>query len=91
MTAFETLYAHLKAMNYKEAPLFAEGQLLFLNVGENYHILYSGNSLFVVNFVDSIVQHYYSNESESSSYKSDKDDYEKVFDKLCGELPYFRL
>lgn len=88
MTAFETLYAHLKAMNYKDAPLFADGQLLFLNVGENYHILYSGDSLFVVNFVDSIVQHYHSNTRSLSSYQSNRDDYLKVFDELPTRFLY---
>lgn len=58
MTAFEILYAHLKAMNYKDAPLFVDGKLLFLNVGENCHILYLDDSLLVVDFVNSIIQHY---------------------------------
>lgn len=90
MTAFETLYAHLKAMNYKDAPLFVDGQLLFLNVGENYHLLYSDNSLFIIDFVDSVIRHYYLNPSESSVINRDrlslvggtKRDYLEAFDKL---------
>ena len=75
MTAFETLYAHLKAMNYKDAPLFVDGKLLFLNVGENYHLLYSDNALFVINFVDSVVQHYWTNKDELRVEQKRSNDY----------------
>ena len=82
MTAFETLYAHLKAMNYKDAPLFVDGKLLFLNVGENYHLLYSDNSLFVINFVDSIVQHYWTNKDELRVEQNRSNDYLHMLDKI---------
>lgn len=82
MTAFETLYAHLKAMNYKDAPLFVDGKLLFLNVGENYHLLYSDNALFVINFVDSVVQHYWTNKDELRVEQKRSNDYFNMLDKI---------
>lgn len=82
MTAFETLYAHLKAMNYKDAPLFVDGQLLFLNVGENYHILYLDDSLFVVDFVNSVIQHYRPNDKKLSVEKNRSIDYLRTLDKI---------
>lgn len=82
MTAFETLYAHLKAMNYKDAPLFVDGKLLFLNVGENYHLLYSDNALFVINFVDSVVQHYWTNKDELRVEQKRSNDYFHMLDKI---------
>lgn len=82
MTAFEILYAHLKAMNYKDTPLFVEGQLLFLNVGENYHILYLDDSLFVVDFVNSVIQHYRPNDKKLSVEKNRSIDYLRTLDKI---------
>ena len=82
MTTFEILYAHLKAMNYKDAPLFVDGQLLFLNVGENYHILYLDDSLFVVDFVNSVIQHYRPNDKKLSVEKNRSIDYLRTLDKI---------
>lgn len=82
MTAFEILYAHLKAMNYKDAPLFVDGKLLFLNVGENYHILYLDDSLFVVDFVNSIIQHYSSYDKKLSIMENHSIDYLRTLDKI---------
>ena len=82
MTAFEILYAHLKAMNYKDAPLFVDGKLLFLNVGENYHILYLDDSLFVVDFVNSVIQHYRPNDKKLSVENNRSIDYLRTLDKI---------
>ena len=82
MTAFEILYAHLKAMNYKDAPLFLDGKLLFLNVGENYHILYLDDSLFVIDFVNSIVRHYRPNDKKLSVEENRSIDYLRTLDKI---------
>ena len=82
MTAFEILYAHLKAMNYEDAPLFVDGKLLFLNVGENYHILYLDDSLFVVDFVNSIIQHYSSDDKKLSIMENHSIDYLRTLDKI---------
>lgn len=82
MTAFETLYAHLKAMNYKDAPLFVDGKLLFLNVGENYHILYLDDSLFVVDFVNSIIQHYRPYDKKLYIEDNRSIDYLRTLDKI---------
>lgn len=81
MTIFETLYAHLKAINYKDAPLFVDGKMLFLNVGKNYHILYISNSLFVINFADSVVQHYRANKDELY-VETRIDNYLRILDKV---------
>lgn len=82
MTAFEILYAHLKAMNYKDAPLFVDGKLLFLNVGENCHILYLDDSLFVVDFVNSVIQHYRPNDKKLSAENNRSIDYLRTLDKI---------
>jgi len=82
MTAFEILYAHLKAMNYKDAPLLVDGKLLFLNVGENYHILYLDDTLFVVDFVNSVIQHYRPNDKKLSVEKNRSIDYLRTLDKI---------
>lgn len=82
MTAFEILYAHLKAMNYKDAPLFVDGKLLFLNVGENYHILYLDDTLFVVDFVNSVIQHYHPNDKKLSVDNNRSIDYLRTLDKI---------
>jgi hypothetical protein len=82
MTAFETLYAHLKAMNYKDAPLFVDGKLLFLNVGDNYHILYLDDSLFVVDFVNSIIQHYRPYDKKLYIEDNRSIDYLRTLDKI---------
>ena len=82
MTAFETLYAHLKAMNYKDAPLFVDGKLLFLNVGDNYHILYLDDSLFVVDFVNSIIQHYRPYDKKLYIEENRSIDYLRTLDKI---------
>ena len=82
MTAFEILYAHLKAMNYQDTPLFVDGKLLFLNVGENYHILYLDDSLFVVDFVNSVIQHYRSDDKKLSVKNNRSIDYLRTLDKI---------
>ena len=82
MTAFETLYAHLKSMNYKETPLFVDGKLLFLNVGESYHILHLDDSLFVIDFVNSIVQHYRPDDKKLSFEENRSIDYLRTLDKI---------
>lgn len=82
MTAFEILYAHLKAMNYKDAPLLVDGKLLFLNVGENYHILYLDDSLFVVDFVNSVIQHYRPDDKKLSVENNRSIDYLRTLDKI---------
>lgn len=82
MTAFEILYAHLKAMNYKDTPLFVDGKLLFLNVGENCHILYLDDSLFVVDFVNSVIQHYRPNDKKLSVENNRSIDYLRTLDKI---------
>lgn len=82
MTTFEILYAHLKAMNYKDAPLLVDSKLLFLNVGENYHILYLDDSLFVVDFVNSVIQHYRSDDKKLSVKNNRSIDYLRTLDKI---------